>query len=378
MVTADKGAAIIAGNERVLRARLSDGRFFWDQDRKATLESRLPALEKITFQAKLGTVAQKAQRIAALAAELAPALSANGKAATQAGALCKADLTSGMVYEFPELQGIMGGYYAENDGLGEAVAAAIRDHYKPLGPGDAIPASAEGRAVALADKLDTLAGFWSIDEKPTGSKDPYALRRAALGVIRILLETQTHMSLTAVLQKAFEQYGATKAPVEDLLGFIADRLKVHLRDQGLAHDVVSAVFALGRDDVVELAHRAEKLQAFLASDDGTNLKAAFNRAHGICAKAKHEDATVDASRLVDAAEKDLYAALDNMAGMKSDTAEAYAAYLDALATLRAPVDAFFEAVMVNDEDPAIRQNRLSLLQALIGLMRGAAAFDLIE
>ena len=378
MLTEDKGAAIIAGNERVLRARLSDGRFFWDQDRKETLESRLPALEKVTFQAQLGTVAEKATRIAALSETLAAALGADAAAARDAGRLSKADLTSGMVYEFPELQGIMGGYYAENDGLGDAVAAAIRDHYKPLGPGDAIPQIPEGQAVALADKIDSLAGFWSIDEKPTGSKDPYALRRAALGVIRILLETDTRLALTPVLDQAFAQYGGTKKPSADLLGFIADRLKVYLRERGISHDVVSAVFALGSDDVVETAQRAEHLQAFLTDEDGVNLKAAFSRAHGICAKAGHEAAIVDAELLKEPAETALYQAIEAQQRRPMQTLADYAAYLDGLAILRAPVDAFFDAVMVNDEDDAIRQNRLSLLQSLIALMQRAAAFDLIE
>ncbi len=382
MLTDDDGAAIIAGNERVLRARLSDGRFFWDQDRKESLESRLPALEKVTFQAQLGTVAEKSTRIAALAGGLAEALGADKAAAEKAGRLCKADLVSGMVYEFPELQGIMGGYYATNDGLGAPVAAAIRDHYKPAGPGDAIPATAEGMAVALADKIDSLAGFWSIDEKPTGSKDPYALRRAALGLIRILLETETRLALTPVLDAAFAQYGSQVAPSADMLGFIADRLKVYLRDRGIAHDIVSAVFALGSDDVVETAQRAEQLQAFLAHEDGANLKAAFNRAHGICTKAAQESDTkpssVDAALLIEAAEKALHEAIEAQAQLPVDSLAAYTAYLDGLATLRAPVDGFFEAVMVNDEDPAIRQNRLSLLEALIALMQRAAAFDLIE
>ena len=378
MATEDKGAAIVAGNERVLRARLSDGRFFWDQDRKETLESRLPALDKITFQAQLGTVAEKAARIATLSEVLAPALSANETAARDAGRLCKADLTSGMVYEFPELQGIMGGYYADNDGLGEVVAAAIRDHYSPLGPGDAIPQTPEGGVVALADKIDSLAGFWSIDEKPTGSKDPYALRRAALGVIRILLETDTRLALTQVLDKAFTQYGCAESPSADLLGFIADRLKVYLRDRGISHDVVSAVFALGSDDVVETAQRAKHLQAFLADEDGANLKAAFGRAHGICAKADHKAANVDANLLKEPAETALHQAIEIQQNLPMASLADYSAYLDGLATLRAPVDAFFEAVMVNDEDDAIRQNRLSLLQSLIALMQRAAAFDLIE
>lgn len=375
MLTDDGGAAIIAGNERVLRARLSDGRFFWDQDRKDTLESRLPSLEKITFQAKLGTVADKSQRIAKLAESLAPALSADATAAKSAAALCKADLTSGMVYEFAELQGIMGGYYARNDGLGDDVAAAIRDHYKPLGPSDAIPASVEGMAVGLADKIDTLTGFWSIDEKPTGSKDPYALRRAALGVIRILLETETALSLSAVFAESFALHGAAAAPADDLLGFVADRLKVHLRGQGISHDVVNAVFALGSDDVVELAAKSAQLKAFLDSEDGGNLTAAYTRANGICAKAKHEGADVDVALLAVAEEKQLHEAITALA----DSATArYEQQLDALATLRAPVDAFFEAVMVNDDDEKIRHNRLALLQALIQNMRRAADFDLVE
>ena len=332
----------------------------------------------MTFQAKLGTVGEKAARIGTLAEILATSIEADATQSALAGRLSKADLTSGMVYEFPELQGIMGGYYALNDESGAGVASAIRDHYKPLGPGDAIPQTPEGCAVALADKIDTLAGFWSIDEKPTGSKDPFALRRAALGIIRILLETETRLSLRPVLAQAFVQYKVDDKAVEDLLGFIADRLKVYLRDEGISHDVVSAVFALGSDDVVELAARAGLLRDFIASEDGANLKAAFNRAHGICTKAAHENDQVDASLLGDAAEKKLTEAINAIANMQVDALDDFAIYLDDLATLRAPVDGFFEAVMVNDEDQNIRQNRLSLLQALIGQMRRAAAFDLIE
>lgn len=378
--TPDKGAAIVNGNQRVLRARLSDGRFFWDQDRKETLTSRLPALEKVTFQAKLGTVAQKAERIEKLAKSLAPGLQADAELSAQAGLLAKADLTSGMVYEFPELQGIMGGYYAAHDGLGDTVATAIRSHYSPQGPDDAIPQTPEGRAVALADKLDTLAGFWSIDEKPTGSKDPFALRRAALGIIRILLETETQLSLRPVFETAFSLY-EVKAPetyVDDLLSFIADRLKAHLRDQGVRHDVVSAIFALGSDDVLEIVQRAQSLQSFLAQEDGANLQAAFNRANGICQKASHTQTQVDEALLVEPAERALFAAMASLNDIDIGELAGYDAYLDGLATLRAPVDAFFEAVMVNDEDEKIRHNRLSLLQALAHGMRRAAAFDEIE
>ena len=375
MVTEDKGAAIIAGNERVLRARLSDGRFFWDQDRKATLESRLPSLEKITFQAKLGTVGDKTQRIAKLAALLADYVGADKDAATRAAQLCKADLTTGMVYEFPELQGIMGGYYAQHDGLGDTVAQAICDHYKPSGPSDDIPATPEGMAVALADKIDTLAGFWSIDEKPTGSKDPYALRRAALGIIRILLETGAKIPLREVMGEAFKLYKAKTPPVDDLLGFIADRLKVHLRGQGISHDVVNAVFALGSDDVVELATQSAQLKAFLDTEDGANLKTAFTRANGICTQAKHDGDKPIEKLLTAPEEQKLHGAITALA---DDGDMDYAARLAQLATLRAPVDDFFEAVMVNDDDEKIRHNRLSLLQALIKTMRRAADFDLIE
>jgi glycyl-tRNA synthetase beta chain len=336
MVTDDKGAAIIAGNERVLRARLSDGRFFWEQDRKETLQSRLPSLQKITFQAKLGSVGEKAARIAALAEQLAPALSADKKAARQAAQLCKADLVSGMVYEFPELQGIMGGYYAQNDDMGDAIAAAIRDHYKPLGPGDAIPETGEARAVALADKIDSLAGFWSIDEKPTGSKDPFALRRAALGIIRILLETETRLALTPIFTAAFDLYKCKKPPIDDLLGFIADRLKVHLRGAGISHDVVNAVFALGSDDVVELAAQSAQLKTFLDSEDGANLKAAYMRANGICAQAKHYADTVDEELFAAPQEQALHQAI-----ISDDASLDYEQQLESLATLRGPVDEFF-------------------------------------
>jgi len=378
--TEDGGAAIIAGNERVLRARLSDGRFFWDQDRKQSLESRLPALEKITFQAKLGTVGEKANRLVSLSEALAAPLSADAQMSATAARLCKADLVSGMVYEFPELQGIMGGYYAAHDGLGPQVGTAIRDHYKPLGPGDAVPATAEGCVVALADKIDSLTGFWSIDEKPTGSKDPYALRRAALGLIRILHETQTRLSLKPVFEQALALHGATDAQnlADDLMGFVGDRLKVFLRDRGINHDVVSAIFADGNDDVVALIGRAEKLADFLATDDGRNLLAAYRRADGICAKAEGLDGTVNVALLVEQSETALHQAVAAIETTAFDDVAAYEAYLNNLAVLRQPVDGFFEAVMVNDENVEIRQNRLNLLHALVHKMRFAAAFELIE
>jgi glycyl-tRNA synthetase beta chain len=285
-----------------------------------------------------------------------------------------------MVYEFPELQGIMGGYYAAHDGLGPQVGAAIRDHYKPLGPGDAVPATAEGCVVALADKIDSLTGFWSIDEKPTGSKDPYALRRAALGLIRILHETQTRLSLKPVFEQALALHGASDAQnlADDLMGFVGDRLKVFLRDRGINHDVVSAIFADGNDDVVALIGRAEKLADFLATDDGRNLLAAYRRADGICAKAEGLDGTVNVALLVEQSETALHQAVAAIETTAFDDVAAYEAYLNNLAVLRQPVDGFFEAVMVNDENVEIRQNRLNLLHALVHKMRFAAAFELIE
>lgn len=374
MQTADKGAAIINGNERVLRARLSDGRFFWEQDRKTPLADRLPELEKIVFHAKLGTVREKTERMEILAEAFAPAFGADAAMARQAAGLAKADLVSGMVYEFPELQGIMGGYYAGDETLG----AAIRDHYKPLGPDDHIPATAEGCAVALADKIDTLAGFWSIDEKPTGSKDPYALRRAALGVIRILLETRTRLALRDLFTAALTRHGdkAAAAKADELLAFIADRLKVYLRDQGIRHDIIAAVFANSGDDIVELVARARALLAFLQTDDGQNLLAAYRRAGGICSQAEFaKPADIDTALFAEKAEQTLY---DALVAAERQPAEDYPALLDALAALRVPVDDFFDAVLVNAEDEKLRINRLSLLKNLINCMDIVAAFELVE
>ncbi len=395
MVTDDQGAVIIAGNERVLRARLADGRFFWDQDRQVTLTERLPKLEKIIFQARLGTIGQKAVRIEVLTGLTAVTFSADAQVAQQSARLCKADLVSGMVYEFPELQGIMGGYYAIHDGLGGAVAGTIRDHYKPLGPNDAIAETAEGQSLALADKIDTLTGFWSINEKPTGSKDPYALRRAALGVIRILFETNTRMSLLPVFARGFALHGVTKKETavlsDDLMGFIGDRLKVFLRGRGVGHDVVNAVFTNGSDDVVDMAARAEKLAAFLSTADGGNLLAAYRRAYGICDKTDNKAAGHKASgaggdahkvvvpgAFVQAEETVLYQAIEGLGDAALDSFTAFQTYLDDLATLRVPLDQFFEAVMINDDDASIKQNRLNLLHSLIIKMRRAAAFELIK
>lgn len=376
METVDGGAAIINGNERVLRARLSDGKFFWDQDRKTVLADRLPLLDKIIFHAKLGTVREKTRRIESLAEVLSDPLGAQTATATEAARLCKADLVSAMVYEFPELQGIMGGYYADDPDVG----AAIRDHYSPLGPSDNIPDTPEGCAVALADKIDTLVGFWVINEKPTGSKDPYALRRAALGVIRILLETETRLPLKHVFAKGVDLHkgGDGAALADQLLGFVLDRLKVYLRDQGVGHDVVNAVFTEGADDVFDLVQRAKKLGAFLQAEDGANLLAAFRRADGILGKADFVGADVNPRLLQVEQEKHLHQAIKTLGEPDLGTFDGFESYLDGLATLRAPVDAFFEAVMVNDDDAEIRTNRLNLLNALTQKMRLVATFEMIE
>ena len=380
--TADNGAQIIAGNERVLRARLSDGRFFWDQDRKISLEARLPELAKIVFHARLGTVADKTARLENLVADLSPVLGAHDDAAHMAARLCKADLVSGMVYEFPELQGIMGGYYAENDGLGTQVGQAIRAHYAPLGPSDAIAPTAEGCAVALADKIDTLAGFWMIDEKPTGSKDPYALRRAALGIIRILLERQSHVALLPIFEKALELHGQPANERADcaraLLGFLVERLRVYLRDQGLRHDVVSAVFARGSDDILDIVGKAKSLADFLQTPDGSNLLPAYRRADGILKKQETSMADVSSDLFEQAAETDLFAALSSLPKGLGTSSESYGQYLDALAALRISVDGFFDAVLVNAEDDRLKANRLAILAGLVASMDLVGDLALIE
>lgn len=384
MLTDDNGARIIAGNERVLRARLADGKFFWDQDVKTKLEQRLPALDKITFHAALGSVGQKAQRISHLAKRIADLLGEDSAPAARAGVLCKADLVSGVVYEFPELQGIMGGYYALNDGEGEAVATAIKEHYRPLGPRDAIPDTTVGQIVALADKLDTLTGFWLIDEKPTGSKDPYALRRAALGVIRIILENHLQLALQPLLVAAIGNQniaGASKnaeAIATDLLGFIIDRLQVYLRDAGVRHDIVAASLLDGADDIVDIVARGQALADFVSTEDGKNLLAAHNRATGILQKTELS-AKIDQSYLQEAAEKDLFSALEAVGDSGADmrTPEALKKYLVTLSALRKPVDAFFDKVLVNADDAKLKTNRLALLQRLVVAMERAGKLSQI-
>jgi glycyl-tRNA synthetase beta chain len=419
IAASDAGAGIVAGNRKVLAARLSDARFFWEQDRKTHLSEHANKLSRITFHEKLGTVADKVERVAKLARWLVEQgivspprdgeeTAADGGGpqtratladqAEQAARLCKADLVTEMVGEFPELQGLMGGYYARAEGLPDAVADAIRDHYKPVGQGDAVPTAPVTVAVALADKLDTIRSFFAIDEKPTGSKDPFALRRAALGIIQLITTNAL-------------RFGVGEG---DVLAFFADRLKVQQKEAGVRHDLIDAVFALGgEDDLVRLLARVHALQSFIATEDGKNLHAGYKRAanilkkedwqgiEGEIARTGEEDplamvddpdlAPVIAAKMADRhaaalayapepAEAALIAALAE-AGPRAEAAvagEDFAAAMTALASLRAPIDAFFDAVTVNDSDPAKRQARLGLLDQFRAAVHKVADFSRIE
>ncbi|WP_312784698.1 glycine--tRNA ligase subunit beta [Brevundimonas sp.] len=404
----DGGQALAAGNSRVLSARLNDARFFWDEDQKVGFDAWNDKLKGVTFHAKLGTLSERVDRIAALAREIAPLVGADAAQAEQAARLSKADLASGMVSEFPELQGIMGGYYARLAGYPDAVADAVRDHYKPQGPGDSVPTAPVTVAVAIAEKLDTLVGFFAIDEKPTGSRDPYALRRAALGVIRLVLENGVRMGLgfTAMLAlvehypKLIEEglsislKGASE-PINDasmvaepvvqsVVAFFADRLTVLLRDQGQRHDLVAAVFALGDDDLMRIVRRVEALAAFLATDDGANLLAGYKRASNIL-KAEEKkgplpEGAVATGLANQPAEETALAFAAAAAATAVDAAletEDFAAAMTALAALRGPVDAFFTAVMVNSDVAEERDNRLKLLVQVRDVMGRVADFGQI-
>ncbi|MBL4616264.1 MAG: glycine--tRNA ligase subunit beta, partial [Robiginitomaculum sp.] len=496
----DNGAAIVQGNQRVLTARLADARHFWDTDREQSLDSRIDALRDVVFHQKLGSVYDKAKRVAALAEQLAPLVGADPKLAKRAAMLAKADLTTQMVVEFTSLQGVMGRYYALADGspppslrdtspikgggqekdqqngssstkeggqergqqddlsstlVGEVaaqqtegglssytaaetaqIADAIADHYRPQGPTDKVPTDPVSITVALADKLDTLVGFWAIDEKPTGSKDPYALRRAALGVIRIVLENGVRLELWEVIQiiadfllnqiTTISVHGEDDRGIKvelvayqntlvaaylfleneiprnyneswyfwrnyfwpkvrkDLISFIHDRLKVHLRDSGIRHDVIDAVLTPDADDLVAIVARVNALSEFLDTEAGTQLLAGTKRAANIVKaeqkKTKHViDGEVDESLFKEPAEKALYGALQiaSKQAAKAITDEDYIAAMAALAPLREPIDEFFDAVMVNDDDPAIRNNRLRLLSGIGGALAPVANFDKI-
>jgi glycyl-tRNA synthetase beta chain len=435
----DQGAAIIAGNERVIRARLSDAKFFYETDLKTRLEDRLPKFKDIVFHEKLGSQWERIERVERLAEELAPKVGADVDKATRAAHLCKADLLTEVVGEFPELQGLMGKYYAEAQGEDDAIAHACEDHYRPKGPDDLVPADPVSVAVALADKIDTLVGFWAIDEKPTGSKDPYALRRAALGVIRIILEnkirfrwlefapTATAFAVVALVNAAMKKQidalgvliaaGFTKQSAEsayeailqplspegskllaekttdwswalanNMLAFFADRLKVQLREQGARHDLVDAVFALeGQDDLVLIVRRVEALAQFLDTEDGRNLLAGYKRAANIIRIEEKKDAREyvgkpDPQFYRQAEEWELAKAIESGTAEASTAVERedFATAMRAMAKLRPHVDAFFDKVTVNVEDQLLRANRLRLLNEIRAATRAVADFSKIE
>ena len=376
MIAKDDGATIVSGNERVVRARLSDAKFFWETDLKVKLEDRLEKLKSITFHAKLGTQYERVERLVALAKELAPIVKADVTQAARAALLCKADLVSEMVGEFPEVQGLMGRYYATRQGEDASIAAALEEHYKPQGPSDGVPKDAVSIAVALADKLDTLVGFWSIDEKPTGSKDPYALRRAALGVVRLILENEIRLPLS--------QHHVD----ESLLAFFHDRLKVYLREQGQRHDLIDAVLGSGQqDDLLMIVKRVEALDAFLATDDGTNLLAGFRRAANILKAEEKKDGksyneAIDLHLIKAKGEPEEKVLAEVLAVATSHAREHvakedFAGAMKALAELRPAVDAFFDKILVNADDKDIRANRLRLLASFREATRAVADFSAI-
>jgi glycyl-tRNA synthetase beta chain len=403
----DGGKAIIAGNERVIRARLSDAKFFYETDLKTRLEDRLPKFNQIVFHEKLGTQGDRIKRIERLAAEIAPLVGADVEKAKRAAHLAKADLLTEVVGEFPELQGLMGKYYALAQGEDASVAAASEEHYKPQGPADRVPTDPVSVAVALADKVDTLVGFWAIDEKPTGSKDPYALRRAALGIARILLQNNISLSLKKAvnlsyhfLDESFKGPGeilSVDDAREDLVEFFADRLTGLLKDQGARHDLVSAAMHAGvkylapnepiyeQDDLLKIVRRVEALGKFLDSDDGKNLLAGTKRAGNILSiEEKKDKRAFDGPpntalyKLVE--EKALAKAIDQA---KSEAGAAvakedFAAAMSAMAKLRPAVDAFFDKVKVNDDDPKVRENRLKLLNEIRATTRAVADFSRIQ
>ena len=428
----DGGKAIVAGNERVIRARLADAKFFFDQDRKVGLEVWVPKLKEIVFHEKLGTQYDRIQRVRLLAREIAPLVGADPDLAERAAILAKADLLSGMVGEFPELQGVMGRYYALDQEENEVVADAVAAHYKPVGPSDEVPREPVAISVALADKLDMLVGFWAIDEKPTGSKDPYALRRAALGIIRIVLENKIRLAFAHILLRPLrfmlvhvnvaEQRRLHGLPakenvetaqrfallakeakelearlrlgasvqrdelglISNLLTFFADRLKVHLRDQGARHDLVDAVFALGGDDLLMIVKRVEALGRFLDTEDGANLLTGIKRAINILRiEEKKDGVSYDQApdrNLKRIEEKSLANSVDEVekAAAAAVANEDFEAAMAEMAKLRAPVDAFFESVTVNTQEPGLRENRLRLLNRIRATTLTVADFSKIE
>jgi glycyl-tRNA synthetase beta chain len=380
----DGGKAIVAGNERVLRARFADARHFWDLDRKQTLDSRVPSLDKVVFHAKLGSQGDRVRRLERLAGVIAPMVGADPALAQRAALLAKADLVTGMVGEFPELQGVMGRYYALHDGEDTSVADAIRDHYAPKGPTDDVPMARVSVAVALADKIDLLTGFFAIGEKPTGSGDPYALRRAALGIIRIVRERKLRLDLSALFSQAGTALPTSPEPGA-LLEFVAERLRVQLRAEGARHDILAAVLAFGvDDDLVRLLARTDAVAHLLGSDDGRNLLAGYKRAANILRIEEKKDGPHDGfldNSLLEAPEETALAAA--LGAVEADVsgllrAERFPIAMEVLASLRPKLDAFFDQVTVNDPRPDIRRNRLRLLSRVRDAMHLAADFSKIE
>ena len=390
--TTDGGKAIIDGNERVLRARLSDAKFFWGQDRKQTLASRVEKLNERVFQADLGTVFDKVQRLESLALSFAKHVDgADKKAIKRAALLCKADLSTGMVGEFPDLQGLMGRYYAQHDNEPDVVCNAIAEHYSPLGPSDSCPSAPVSVNIALADKIDSLVGFFAIDQKPTGSKDPYALRRAALGVIRLILENDLRLPLNEMFQASYRTFGSALKidadnVVEDLLSFFADRLKVHLKEKGVRHDLITSVFAAGgEDDLVRLMKRVDALGQFLDTDDGTNLLTAYKRAANIVRIEEKKDGTSYAGKdttkdLTAADAKTLVSQIKTVEQTvhKALGDEDFTSAMAGLASLRQPVDVLFDRVTVNADNAKERVANLGLLARIGATMDQVSDFSKIE
>ena len=403
--TADDGATILAGNEKVLSARLSDAKFFWENDLRiaqseAGMQTWVDRLSNVTFHNKLGTQAELISRMEALAGELAPMVGADAEEARAAARFAKADLSSEMVYEFPELQGLMGSYYAKAAGKSDAIAAAAQDHYAPLGPSDDVPTAPVSIAVALAEKIDKLTGFWAIDEKPTGSKDPFALRRAALGVIRILVENDVSMKLRDTILEHLSQApvpaaGSAEETAENLLSFLHDRLKVYLKDQGVRHDIIDACISSsdgapagatdGNDDLTLLVKRAKALSETLKTDDGENLIQGFKRANNILSQAEDADGVeysfgADIKFAETEEERALFAALDTAEAQIKPAMEAqdFGTAMSAMASLRGPIDAFFDAVQVNADNATVRRNRLNLLSRIRTICSSVADLTKID
>ncbi len=382
--TVDQGATILKGNQKVLAARLADAKFFWENDlreAKAGMGKWQTSLEKVTFHNKLGSQSDRIKRIAALGQELAPIVGADADVVEKAALVAKLDLSSEMVYEFPELQGVMGRYYALEAGMGADIALACEAHYSPLGPSDDVPKDPVSVAVALADKLDMLTGFWAINEKPTGSKDPFALRRAALGVIRLIMANQLTLPLATIIKSV--DIGSGSA---NLMEFFQDRLKGFLRDEGIRHDVIDACIAMpGNDDLSLLAKRAQALQSMLVTDDGESLVQGFRRANNILSQAEKKDGVeysygADIKFAESDAEKMLFAALDKVdAKIKPAIgAQDFLSAMTAIATLRGPIDIFFEKVKINADSAMIRRNRLNLLSRIRNTCLSVADLSKLE